>query len=105
MKLVVACDVDGTLDTSSGPVPVRRLLELQGYGAHVWIVSPSGKRPSSFREAVDGDRAANLRQVRLTEHAEDALAGTFLYLYVSDNKDYDAARQTGFSYIEAAQFV
>ena len=105
MKLVVACDVDGTLDTSNGPVPVRRLLELQGYGAHVWIVSPSEKRPAGFREAIDSDRATNLRQVRLAEYAEDALAGTFLYLYISDNKDYDAARQTGFTYVEAAQFA
>jgi hypothetical protein len=102
---VIAFDVDGTLDSSQGPVPVLRLTELRGYGFHIWIVSPSSNRPGGFEEAVTGERVANLRQVRIEELSRDPLAGTFVYLYVSDNKDYDAARQAGFSYIEAGQFV
>ena len=38
-------DVDGTLDTGDGPIPVSVLHELNGMGHKVVIVSPSPLRP------------------------------------------------------------
>jgi hypothetical protein len=105
VKVVIAFDVDGTIETSSGPVTVARLEELQALGVDVWIVSPSGlspnrrtTKPTIFPESIAGDRVINLKSVKSTIRAD-------LYFYVSDNKDYDAAKQAGFSYIEAGQFV
>jgi len=112
MKVVIAFDIDGTVDTSSGPVTVARMKALADSFANVWIVSPSGLSPNrrttdptKFKEAINGDRVTNLRNVKQAEFENENVEQMTIYLYVSDNKDYDAAKQAGFSYIEASQFV
>jgi hypothetical protein len=115
VKVVIAFDVDGTLETSAGPVKIDRMNDLIKAGVDVWIVSPSGlspnrrtTEPTNFPEVINGDRLANLNKVK-ESYGAGAVAqwlngAPFLFLYVSDNKDYDIAKQAGFSYIEAQQF-
>lgn len=102
VRVLVAFDVDGTLECGQppGPVPLAQLAELTAAGVGVAIVSPSGARPAGapYPEFLDGDRVVNLR-------AAAAAFGVGLWLYVSDNRDQAAAREAGFSYIEAADFV
>lgn len=117
MKIVIAFDVDGTIETSSGPVKVERMIELAERGVAIWIVSPSGlspnrrtTNPTHFPESINNDRATNLVAVKAMyppDPTDANLHGYFshIFLYVSDNKDYEAAKQAGFSYIEASQFV
>jgi hypothetical protein len=92
--------VDGTLENSNGPIPVERLTILQSQFPYVAvvIVSPSEKRPPGFFTEISGDRQRNLLRVRQMYPAD-------VYLYISDNKDQAIAKQAGFSYIEAADFV
>jgi hypothetical protein len=98
MRILLAWDVDGTLDCSAGPVPVTRLLELDELaGCAVVIVSPSAARPTGFAERISDDRAANLRAA-----AEGFPAD--LKVYVSDNGDREVAQQAGFTYVDAADF-
>jgi hypothetical protein len=100
MRVLLAFDVDGTLDCGMppGPIPVSRLHELSTLPElRVVIVSPSTARPPGFTEYLDGDRAANLR----------AAAGAWpaaLQVYVSDNEDRDAARAAGFTYVDRNDF-
>jgi ribonucleotide monophosphatase NagD (HAD superfamily) len=95
---LVASDVDGTLDSSAGPVKVARLRSLEGAGIQVVIVSPSGARPAGFAEEIGGERTANLRAAH--ERFPSALC-----LYVSDNGDREVAKAAGFVYIEASDFA
>lgn len=98
MRVLLAFDVDGTLDSSAGPVPVARLHELAGVpGCAVVIVSPSAARPGGFTEFIADDRAANLAAAAARYPAD-------LSLYVSDNEDRDAARQAGFTYVDRGDF-
>ncbi len=106
--ILFAFDVDGTLDTSGGPISFGLFATLSTYGLvhflHVAIVSPSGAWPKgAFPHfdfaAPDGGRQANL------ERAKAAFPEDVVWIYISDNKDYDAAAAAGFAYIEAAEFA
>jgi hypothetical protein len=98
MRVLLAFDVDGTLDSSAGPVPVARLHELATVpGCAVVIVSPSPARPSGFTEFIADDRLANL-------NAAAARYPAPLRVYVSDNLDREIARQAGFTYVDRNDF-
>ncbi len=102
-RVVVAFDVDGTLENSLGPVSIERLTQLQsGYPyVAVAIVSPSAKRPPGFPSFLvngGGDRLANLLAVKQAFPSD-------LYVYVSDNGDMEVAKKAGFSYVDAKAFV
>ncbi len=97
MRVTIAFDVDGTLETSSGPVKVARLRELELHGASVVIVSPSSLRPGGFSERINGGRADNLRAAANHFPAD-------LYLYVSDNGDRADAEAAGFTYVDRMDF-
>src|SRR6266566_3264384 len=109
MKIVMTFDVVGTIETSSGPVTVARMNELAHMGVDIWIVSPSGLSPNrrttdptTFPEMINGDRMANLQAIKKRyRDSEPNIGGPlppYFWFYVSDNKDYDAAKQAGFSY-------
>jgi hypothetical protein len=51
---LVCFDVDGTLETSAGPVTVEQLRRLEAAGVAVAIVSPSPARPPGFPEFISG---------------------------------------------------
>lgn len=61
-----AFDVDGTLDCSMGPVPVRTLGLIDACGDRVSIVSPSGMGTHlKFARFVTGlTRETNLREAK-----------------------------------------
>lgn len=77
--IVYAFDVDGTLSSSAGPVPLDDLRELVRRGHAVVIVSPSTNCPEEWPRCSDGERTANLREAR--KQYPDAAQ----YIYVSDN--------------------
>lgn len=106
MKLVIALDTDGTLETSNGPVKIQWLVKLRDNGATVCVVSPSlfyprdGANNPRF-ELVNSapDREENLRKVATTNPGAD------LYVYISDNAGDDVrARNTGFTYVHPVNF-
>lgn len=98
MRVLLAFDVDGTLDSSAGPVPVARLRQLATLpGCVVVLVSPSAARPPHFVEYISDDREANLRAA--AERYPSALG-----LYVSDNGDREVARSAGFTYVDPSDF-
>ncbi len=99
MRVLLCFDVDGTLETSAGPITVARLRELDAIdGCQVVIVSPSGARPQGFAECINGpSRAANLESAATTYHSD-------LLLYISDNNDQAEAQASGFTYIDRMEF-
>jgi len=99
--MIIACDVDATLDCSDGPVPVPRLRELALAGYTVVIVSASAKRPPGFIEILSGtqDRRNSLEEVKRRYPQE------ILFLYLSDNPNDEAlARELGYCYIHPKNF-
>lgn len=103
MIILICLDVDGTLDSSNGPVRWEALKHLAaGTGAVLRIVSPSNLIPPNtdgFRCLhPSGQRHDNLRLAR------DELPQAALRLYVSDNNDRAAAELAGFAYVDAKEF-
>lgn len=96
--VLLAFDVDGTLETSADPVPVSALRDLKDAGCVIVIVSPSNARPEGFTECIGGPtRRDNL----------EAIAEYYpcpLKLYVSDNQDRADAKAAGFTYVDAKDF-
>ncbi len=99
--ILLAFDVDGTLDCSAGPVPVALLGAIHhGGDAAVVIVSPS--------PAYSGGLP---RHSHLQERRQNLAAAATMFpaarvrIYVSDNKDYAEAEAAGFCYVEAAEFA
>lgn len=95
---VYAFDVDGTLETSNGPIGIRKLRMLQGQGHYVYIVSPSMARPKDFPVVLVGTRAENLAMVKSMHPDEDR------FVYLSDNNDQPEAAAAGFEYVDARDF-
>jgi hypothetical protein len=92
--------VDGTLDSSAGPVPLARLQELERWGYVVAIVSPSQNWPLDlFPAYVAGpDRLQNLRDAAYYNVAD-------INFYISDNPgDEEVARQAGFTFVRPEHF-
>ena len=88
-------DVDGTLDTGDGPIPVSVLHDLEGRGHTVVIVSPSPLRPrdAGFPEFLSVDRKKNLLDA-LQAHPSDRP------VYISDNDGDDAlSAEVDFEYV------
>jgi hypothetical protein len=95
---LVCFDVDGTLETSAGPVTVEQLRRLEAAGVAVAIVSPSPARPPGFPEFIAGaTRHENLA-------AAVAAFPAALRLYVSDNNDQAEAVAAGFIYVDRLEF-
>jgi ribonucleotide monophosphatase NagD (HAD superfamily) len=106
--ILFAFDVDGTLETSNGPITIAELEHLQSLGAAVVIVSESSKAPSNFERFInrgsDGpDKAYPSRQANLLA-AKAAFPSKFNF-YVSDNEDYESAMTAGFTYIDAKRLT
>lgn len=102
---VFALDVDGTLDSSNGPIPTQRMVELRERGHTVVVVSESGAFPktpegeSVFVRVVGKPRVNNLQDVMAAYPGQD------LYLYISDNPaDDQIAAAAGFSYMHPSHF-
>jgi hypothetical protein len=95
--LTIAFDVDGTIETSNGPIKVERMEELRAHGVNVVIVSPSNLRPNGFHER---NGQARVDDLHLTKQDFPAL----VYLYVSDNGDTVAAEEAGFIYVDRLAF-
>ncbi len=102
MKLVIALDCDGTMDTSNGPVSVKRMTELAAsQEVKIYMVSGSASCTNTpfDRRAILADRTESLRKVRELEPS-----GT-LFVYISDNLGDDGrAWQTGFVYVHPKDF-
>jgi hypothetical protein len=91
---VYGFDIDGTLETSAGPVSIERLDALRRDGHYVYLVSPSEARPKGFPIVASGaHRSDNLRQVKAMHPDETE------FIYVSDNGDQVAATEAGFTYV------
>jgi hypothetical protein len=100
MRVLLCFDVDGTLDSSAGPVPFARLRELVRLGAEVAIVSPSLNWPVGMLPALVAGpgRLDNLVAAALKYPAE-------LNLYISDNPgDEEVAKQAGFAFVRPEHF-
>ncbi|MFI4977519.1 MAG: hypothetical protein ACHQC8_02405 [Solirubrobacterales bacterium] len=102
MKLLVCFDVDGTLETSGGPVTLMMLARLQAMpNLFVTIVSPSAAAPPGFERALPnggGSRRDNLLAAKFSHPAD-------LYLYVSNNGDQAEAIAAGFLYVDHIDFA
>ncbi len=97
--MLIAFDVDGTLETSGGPVKIERLNELIDDGAKIAIVSPSPSKPSGFIEINSGDRFKDL------QHCKKDYPDEEIYLYVSDNLGDDwLAMKAGFTFVKPKDF-
>lgn len=102
LRVLVAFDVDGTLETSQGPVKLTTLAKLLEAGADIAIVSPSNAYPlglAYLRCLPDGggSRSANLLEAKRRFPSD-------LYLYVSDNGDIGEAQVAGFIYVDRMAF-
>ena len=96
--VLIAFDVDGTLDCSQGPVSVERLRYLSTEGIRIVIVSPSRNRPQGFEESIQGNRFENLKAIPNQE-------GLLFKLYISDNHgDDEVAKAAGFSFCHPWDF-
>jgi hypothetical protein len=108
---LLAFDVDGTLDTSSGPVKVERLLHLHEiWGWRIVIVSPSSAYPKRS-EPIDGNDSLFPRFVAGPNRTDNLMAARAayategIYLYVSDNGGDDVtALAAGYTYIHPKDF-
>ncbi len=88
-------DVDGTLESGDGPIPVSVLNDLENMGHTVVIVSPSPLRPrdAGFPEFLSVDRKKNLLDAREAYPNERPV-------YISDNDGDDAlSAEVNFEYV------
>jgi hypothetical protein len=92
---VYCFDVDGTLESSSGPVSLSDLDALMDMDHVVLIVSPSSAVPERYAKCLtEGTRADNLKEAR------KMFDGGTEYIYVSDNPgDEEVAREAGFTFL------
>jgi hypothetical protein len=99
--MTVFCfDVDGTLETSDGPIPIAVLAGLK-CDHYVYLVSPSSARPHGFPIVVSQtSRVESLRQVKKMH--PDTPDEEFLY--ISDNGDQREAQLAGFRYVWHNEF-
>lgn len=99
--MIICFDVDATLVSGGGPIPVERLRELVSEGYTVIIVSASAARPSGFIEVLSSveKRRGSLEEVKRMYPQQK------LFLYVSDNLGDDAlCRELGYCYIHPVNF-
>jgi hypothetical protein len=102
LVIVLAFDVDGTLDCSSGPVPTALLDQLTDAGYGVAVVSPSAAYKEEAHAApriVVGARVDNLRA------AKARFPDARICLYVSDNGDQEQAEMAGCTYVDRLEFA
>ncbi len=104
--MILLCfDVDGTLDSSAGPVPFEVLLALQEAGMPVAVVSPSANWPKAEHPELDFATPDQGRQTNLLR-AKEAFPGARVLLYVSDNPNEDTlAQEAGFLRILPPEFA
>ena len=103
VETLICFDVDGTLEVSTGPVPLERLRQLKRQGAIIYIVGNYGKLAQTTTEFEDGNiagtKAESLRL--LAERHPDALRR----IYVADTGgDKIAAESVGYLFIFAGDF-
>jgi hypothetical protein len=94
---VYAFDIDGTLETSAGPIPIA-VLEGLRCDHYVYLVSPSSARPHGFPIVASDSRVENLRKVKRMHPDETE------FIYVSDNGDHSEARLAEFKYVWHSEF-
>ncbi len=88
-------DVDGTLVSGIGPIPVEELHALEASGHRVVIVSPSPLRPNPppFPEYLSVDRKKNLLEAQAAHPGQHPV-------YISDNDGDDhLSAEVGFEYV------
>lgn len=105
--ILIALDVDGTLDTSGGPVPWK-VVEFVHFHTppgivRIAVVSPSPHWPGSEATGIplfaDGaTRAENLKM------AADEFPWCTERYYLSDNADQGEAADAGFEYVDRAEW-
>jgi len=98
VRVLICLDVDGTIETSAGPVAVSLLERLRDAGADVVIVSPSSAKPQGFPVVLDGATRGDCLR------AAKALFPADLCLYVSNNGDQAEAEGAGFSFVTEGEF-
>ncbi len=100
MHVLIALDIDGTVDTAYGPVPFAAMRRLADAGVPVAVVSPSSGWPGGLPTFIGGPtRADNLKASRTI--APQAT----MRLYISDNKDNVEAQLAGFALVEPGDFA
>jgi len=100
VHVLIALDVDGTLDSAYGPVPFAAVQGLAQSGLPVAVVSPSSGWPGGLPTYIAGPtRADNLKAARTL--APQAT----VRLYISDNRDNAEAQLAGFALIEPQDFA
>lgn len=101
--ILVALDVDGTLDTSGGPVPWK-LVEFLHFATppgvvRFVVVSPSERWPGT--EATGIPRMADgARRADNLKRAAAAFPWCTVRLYVSDDGDQADATEAEFDYVD-----
>lgn len=100
-NIIIAFDVDGTLEISGGPIPVRRLQELRMAGVVVgvvgnWELAIKKINALDFYQAGIPDKASILRALG---------AGRALKIYVGNElADKVQAEKAGWIFIWAKDF-
>lgn len=98
----IVFDVDGTLEISNGPIPIKRLKQLKTFGCNVLIVGNYGKivQKNLDKEFPNGNPNG------LPKHeALKNISGDYLCIYVGDTEsDREAAQEAGWCFIYADNF-
>lgn len=105
--MLICFDVDGTLETSNGPVKTSRLVSLKDWGHRVIIVSPSPHFPryADTDDPVFPNVSGNDTRLENLLEAKQMFGSEEFYLYISDNPgDDEVAKQAGFSFMHPKDF-
>jgi len=101
MNVIVAFDVDGTLDISGGRIPVRHLLDLKRAGVIVGVVG-------NWKIAFERVKGLDFYQAGIPSKAEILKAlgqGKPLKLYIGDlEPDKAEADKAGWNFIFTSNY-
>ncbi len=104
--ILLAFDVDGTLDSSAGPVRWTKVKAIEFAMRPllaVGIVSPSGARPNDGTKAYLPN-GGSVRHDNLLAFAADH-PEAMARIYVSNNADFAEAEAAGFAYLSDQEFA
>jgi beta-phosphoglucomutase-like phosphatase (HAD superfamily) len=99
--ILLAFDVDGTLDSSAGPVRWAFVRSLESYDIKIGVVSPSGAAPPDARKYL---APSGLRRDNLALFAAEYPTAN-IRLYISDNNDAAESEAAGFAYVDRSEFA
>jgi len=101
MNVIVAFDVDGTLDIGGGRIPVKHLLDLRKAGVIVGVVG-------NWELAIKHVRGLDFYEGAIPSKAEILKAigeGKALKLYVGNQEsDREEARRAGWNFIHVNDY-